>query len=85
MNTNIITAEERRTYEKVRKAIREEKREDALSRMIQKIIGLVLIALSIIEMALAITGFIDEGGLFIFAIPVGVYVLLTKENVMETE
>lgn len=82
MNTNIITAEEREIYKKVNKIIKEERKDIILPKIKQKIIGLSAIGVSIAEIILGYTGVIDEGGAFIFMLPLGLYALFTRENIV---
>ena len=78
----IITAEDRLLYEKLHKAIRKEKREVFLNKIKQKILGILAIGISVAELVLGLTGAIDEGGAFIFMLPLGIYAIVTKENIL---
>lgn len=81
MNTNVITAEERRIYEKVQKAIREERRETIMPLIKQKLLGFSMVVLSIIT-PIALEGDVT---ISIFLLPVGIYALFTRKNIMDME
>jgi hypothetical protein len=78
MNTKIITREEKAIYEKVHKALKEEKRELFFSHLTQKLAGVVMIALGII------TPFVLDGDatVSILMIPAGIWALVTKDDIM---
>lgn len=76
MNTNIITREEKLIYDKVRKALKEEKRELFLSQLTQKIAAIGMLAIGIV------TPFVLDGDatVSLFLIPAGLMTLVTKDD-----
>ena len=47
----------------------------------QKLLGIVALATTATEFILGYTGMIDEGGAFIFLLPIGIYALVTKNKI----
>ena len=47
----------------------------------QKLLGVVALATTAAEFILGYTGMIDEGGAFIFLLPIGIYALVTKNKI----
>lgn len=85
MYTNVTTSEYTYTLSEARKVIeteREEKKKMIIQKIMQKFMGLLAISISIAEFALAYTNKIDEGGAFIIMIPLGIYLLITKEIII---
>lgn len=85
MYTNVTTSEYTYTLSEARKIIdieRSVKREMLMQKISQKLLGVVAIAISITEIVLGCTNRIDEGGLSIIMIPLGIYLLLTKKNII---
>ena len=79
------TSEEIYTLAEARKIIeleRAEKREIFLHKAKQKLLGILAIGISGAEFALGFAGVIDEGGAFIIMLPLGIYALFTKENIL---
>lgn len=50
--------------------------------MIQKMLGLAAVGISVLELLAGYMGMIDEGGAFIFMLPIGLYALFTKEKML---
>ena len=48
----------------------------------QKIMGVAAIGISIVELALGYIGMIDGGGAFIIMLPLGIFLIVTKQKVM---
>ena len=48
----------------------------------QKLLGIVALATTAAEFILGYTGMIDEGGAFIFMLPIGLCALFTKEKMI---
>ena len=71
----IITSEDRLLYEKLHKAIREEKRE----KVKQKILGILAIGVSIAS-PLLLDG---DATISVFMLPLGLCVFFTKVNVFD--
>ena len=81
----VITSEYTYTLDEARKIInieRSVKREMLMQKISQKLLGVVAITISITEIVLGCTNRIDEGGLSIIMIPLGIYLLLTKKNII---
>ena len=81
----VITSEYTYTLDEARKIInieRSVKREMLMQKISQKLLGVVAIAISITEIVLGCTNMIDEGGVYIIMIPLGIYLLLTKKNII---
>lgn len=76
MNTNIITKEEKLIYDKVHKALKEEKRELFLSQLTQKIAAIGMLAIGVV------TPFVLDGDatVSLFMIPAGIMTLVTKDD-----
>ena len=51
----------------------------------QKLLGMLAISISIMEFVLAHYNFISEGGVFIIMLPLGLYALFTRENILSVE
>ncbi len=82
MRTEVVTAEEKYTLSQARRIIARENemRRETLKRKIQqKLAGLFMIAVSAGEFACGYAGIIDEGGASLFLIPMGLYLIFTKE------
>jgi hypothetical protein len=47
----------------------------------QKLLGLFALSIAIAEIYMNCIGLIDEGGLFLFMLPIGLYTLFTKEKI----
>lgn len=76
------TYEERYSLAEAREIIAREHRqrmENVKRKAIQKLVGLVLLAASAGEFACGYAGLIDEGGASLFLIPMGFYLIFTKE------
>lgn len=80
-DNTIITSEDRLLYEKLHKAIREE-RETILHKAKQKILGILAIGVGITELALGYVGLMDEGGAFIFMLPIGLCLLFSRKEIV---
>ena len=48
----------------------------------QKLLGLAAVGISALELLAGYIGLIDEGGAFIFMLPLGLYALFTKEKMI---
>lgn len=79
MYNTVITAEEREIYDRVNKAIREERRETVIPLIKQKLLGLGMVALSIIT-PIALEG---DATISVILLPVGLCALFTRKNIME--
>lgn len=80
-----ITSEETYTLTEARRIInkeREQKREIFLSKAKQKLLGLAAIGLSVAEMLMGYFNLIDGGGVTIIMLPVGIYLLFTRKNII---
>lgn len=77
-----ITSEETYTLSEARRIIdreREQKREIFLSKVKQKLLGITAIGLSVAEILMGYLNLIEEGGISIIMLPVGIYLLFTRE------
>ena len=79
MRTNTAYSEEFYTYREIR-LIEKRAKESIKRKLVQKAAGLFLLLLTAAEFIAAHKELIDEGGLFIIALPLGLYLLLTKKN-----
>lgn len=80
-----ITSEQKYTLAEARRIInreRRQKREIFLSKAKQKLLGLVAIGLSVTEILLANANVIDEGGISLIMLPVGIYLLVSRKNII---
>lgn len=90
-NTNIAIEYDYYTLEQAREIIREENRQKAIKRaqrkaerayyIKQKLLGLAAVGISVAELLAGYSGLIDEGGAFLFMLPLGLYALFTKEKI----
>lgn len=60
---------------------RKPKKEQKIKRK-QKILGLTAVMISAIELLAGYMGIIDEGGAFIIMLPIGIYILFTKNKML---
>lgn len=51
------------------------------AKIFQKFLGITSVLVGIAELVAGYKGFIDEGGLFILTIPLGLFLMITKEKV----
>ena len=80
-----ITSEETCTLREAKRIInaeRQAKREEFLYKAKQKLIGVVTLLTVVAELTMSYFNLIDEGGAFIFMLPLGLYLLFTKEKVI---
>lgn len=80
-----ITSEQTYTLAEARKIINKEyaqEREIFLQKVFQKFLGCMALVASATEIIAAYAGVIDEGGLCLFAIPFGIWLLFTKKNIL---
>lgn len=85
MYTRQIISEETYTLAEARRIInreKEQKREIFLSKAKQKLLGLVAIGLSVTEILLANANLIEEGGISLIMLPVGIYLLVSRKNII---
>lgn len=77
-----ITNEETYTLAEAKRIInaeRKAKREVFISKAKQKFVGILCLLIVAAEFTMAHFGMIDEGGAFIFALPLGLYFIFTRE------
>ena len=80
-----ITSEETYTLQEARRIIeaeRKAKRESLLYKVKQKLLGVVALLTVVAEFVMAHFDLIDQGGAFIIMLPLGLYLLFTKEKVI---
>lgn len=85
MYTRQITNEETYTLAEARRIInaeRKAKREEFLYMAKQKLLGVIALLTVVAEFTMCYFGIIDECGAFIFTLPLGLYLLFTKEKVI---
>lgn len=51
------------------------------AKIFQKFLGITSVAVGIAELVAGYKGLIDEGGLFLIALPLGLFLMVTKEKV----
>lgn len=80
-----ITNEETYTLAEAKRIIlaeRKEKREKFLYKAKQKFVGILCLLIVAAEFTMGYFGMIDEGGAFIVALPLGLYLLLKGKVIM---
>ena len=80
-----ITSEEIYTLREARRIInaeRKAKRESLLYKAKQKLLGVIALLTVVAEFTMDYFDLIDEGGAFIIMLPLGLYLLFTKEKVI---
>ena len=80
-----ITSEETSTLREAKRIINAEckaKRESLLYKAKQKLLGVVALLTVVAEFVMAHFDLIDQGGAFIIMLPLGLYLLFTKEKVI---
>ena len=85
MYTRQITLEETYTLSEAKRIINAErkvKRESLLYKAKQKLLGVVALLTVVAEFTMGYFDLIDEGGAFIIMLPLGLYLLFTKEKVV---
>ena len=78
-----ITSEETYTLSEARRIINSErkvKRESLLYKAKQKLLGVIALLTVVAESTMGYFNIIDEGGAFIIMLPLGLYLLFTKER-----
>ena len=79
MRSNIAYSEEAYTYRQI-KLLENRRKEEILQKLIQKFTGLFCLVLVVAEFVASRKEWIDEGGLFLIALPLGLYLLFTKKK-----
>ena len=80
-----ITSEETYTLSEAKRIInaeRQAKRESLLYKAKQKLLGVIALLTVVAEFTMGYFDLIDEGGAFIIMLPLGLYLLFTKEKVI---
>ena len=80
-----ITSEETYTLREAKRIINAEhkaKRESLLYKAKQKLLGVVALLIVVAEFTMGYFDIIDQGGAFIIMLPLGLYLLFTKEKVI---
>ena len=80
-----ITSEETCTLREAKRIInaeRQVKRESLLCKAKQKLLGVIALLTVVAEFTMGYFDLIDEGGAFIIMLPLGLYLLFTKEKVI---
>lgn len=81
MRSNTSYIEEKEAYTTFR-VIESRRKSNLKEKAVQKLLGFGLSALGVIEIIAGIQGWIDEGGMFIFALPVGLYLVFKNEIIL---
>ena len=79
MRSNIAYSEEAYTYRQI-KLLENRRKEEILQKLIQKCVGLFCLVLVAAEFVASRKEWIDDGGLFLIALPLGLYLLFTKKK-----
>lgn len=85
MYTRQITSKETYTLSEAKRIInaeRKAKREEFLYKAKQKLLGVVALLTVVAEFTMGYFDLIDQGGAFIIMLPLGLYLLFTKEKVI---
>ena len=85
MYTRQITSEETYTLAEAKRIInaeRQVKREEFLCKVKKKLLGVLSLLIVVAEFTMCYFNIIDEGGAFIIMLPLGLYLLFTKERVV---
>ena len=80
-----LTSEETYTLREAKRIInaeRQAKRESLLYKAKQKLLGVVALLTVIAEFLMGYFDLIDQGGAFIIMLPLGLYLLFTREKVI---
>ena len=80
-----ITSEQTYTLSEAKRIInaeRKTKRASLLYKAKQKLLGVVALLTVVVEFVMAHFDLIDQGGAFIIMLPLGLYLLFTKEKVI---
>lgn len=81
MRSNMIYSEERNIYKNY-KLVEGREAENKKYMIIQKLLGIGCLCLAVAELVAGYKGFIDEGGLFLITLPLGIYLATTKMQVI---
>ena len=71
-----------RETKRIINAERKTKRESSIYKAKQKLLGVVALLTVVVEFTMAHFDLIDQGGAFIIMLPLGLYLLFTKEKVI---
>ena len=79
-----ITSEETYTLSEARRIINAERnaKRESLYKAKQKLLGVVALLTVVAEFTMGYFDLIDQGGAFIIMLPLGLYLLFTKEKVI---
>ena len=81
MVSKVITSDEMRAISNARNIIKAE--HNTKSEMLfQRIMGVIALCLSLAEFVMAYANIIDEGGISIIMIPLGIYLLITRKTII---
>ena len=81
MKSNIAYSEERYNFKVIKNGYKEN-REYKKYMILQKLLGLTALLLTVAEFVASYKGWLDEGGLFLIALPLGLYLVFTKDLVL---
>ena len=71
-----------RETKRIINAERKTKRESSIYKAKQKLLGVVALLTVVVEFTMAHFDLIDQGGAFIIMLPLGLYLLFTREKVI---
>ncbi len=77
-----ITSEQTFTLAEAREIINAEnmqRKEEFLTKVNQKLLGITSLGVGVAELIAGHIGIIDEGGLFLLTLPLGIYLLITRK------
>ena len=81
MRSNIVYSEERNNFKLIKNSERIN-REHRKAMLLQKSLGCTALLLTVAEFFASYKGLLDEGGLFLIALPLGLYLVFNKELVL---
>ena len=79
MKSNVAYSEEIYLYKQI-KLLENRRKQELLQKLIQKLAGLFCLLLVVVEFIASRKEWIDEGGLFLIMLPLGLYLLFTKKK-----
>ena len=81
MRSNTAYSEERYTYTEF-KLMEQRRRQKNMQMIIQKFLGVVCLLLVVLEFVASRKDWIDEGGLFLVALPLGLLLLFANKKII---
>ena len=81
MKSNIAYSEERNNFTLIKNGYKEN-REYRKYMILQRCLGCTALLLTVAEFVASYKGWLDEGGLFLLSLPLGLYLVFKKELVL---